>query len=183
MADPNRTNDQSSESGNGVHIVDPNNPQSLGLLTKAYRSIYKAAIPANAREPLEDWVDSLSGGNEVANMVVGILGESLDSANPILKGMAVGYYYKKQDAALLAYTLMDPQYSDQEELERAMLNITTAALQDVSANNGGKISGVFIEADDPKKISSGEDSEAAAERLRAFRDLGAKIVNIDYVAP
>lgn len=177
-------NDQSGDDTEGdvIHIVDPNNSQSLGLLTKAYRDVYKAAFTPEQREPMEDWIDAMNGGNKFCDMCIVLLGESLNTAKPILKGISVGYYYRDQDAGLLGYTVVSEQY-DAPGLQQAMMDAATEGLQALSKKNGGQMQPAFLETDNPAKIENDDERAAAVARLQMLQSLGAKLVNINFIEP
>lgn len=168
--------------GDVVHVVDPNNSQSLGLLAKAYRDVYKPAFAPADREAMEDWVDTLNGNNDFCNMSIVLLGEGLNTAKPTMKGISVGYYYRDQDAALLGYTIVSPKY-DAPGLEQAMMDTITEALQDISKKNGGQMQAIFMETLNPAKVDNDDDRNDAVERLKMLQSLGAKLVNINFVEP
>ena len=185
MPDQSKTfNDQSGAdvSGDTVHIVDANNPQSLNLLTRAYKDVYKKAFGPDEREPMEDWIEAMNGGNKFCNMCIVLLGENLNSGKPVLKGISVGYYYPDQDAGLLGYTVINQEYKT-PELDQAMMDTCTEGLQDLSKKNGGKMQSVFIEVDNPAKMEDDDARFIAVERLRSMQSMGAKLVNIDFVEP
>jgi hypothetical protein len=180
----NNFNDQATgdTAGDVVHIVDPSNSQSLGLLAKAYKDVYKPAFSPEEREPMEDWVDAMNGGNQFCDMCIVLLGEDLNSSKPTLKGISVGYYYRDQDAALQGYTVIAPKW-ESPDLEQALIDTTAEGLQALSRKNGGKMNAIFIEAPNPAKAENDDDAQAASERLKLLQSFGAKLVNINFIEP
>jgi GNAT superfamily N-acetyltransferase len=169
--------------GHSVHTIEGNNPRSLELLTKAYKDVYEAAFPIDEeRESLETWLGSLAGNNPAANIVIVVAGEGLDTKAPVLKAISVAYYYNKQDAGLLAYNAVSPDFQGQG-LGRTMVEARKAALLDIAGACGKPLGGVFIECNDPAKISREEDVMDPATRIRMFEKWGALTLPIDYVQP
>ena len=177
-------NDQSGGdvTGDAVHIVDVNNPQSLNLLARAYKDVYKQAFSAAEREPMEDWIEAMNGGNKFCDMCIVLLGENLNSSKPVLKGISVGYYYRDQDAGLLGYTVINPAFNA-PGLEQAMMDACTEGLQDLSKKNGGLMQAVFLETNNPAKMENDDERNAAVERLQMLQSLGAKLVNANFIEP
>ena len=169
--------------GHSVHTIEAGNSKSLALLAKAYKDVYEAAFPIDEeRESLESWMGSLQGKNPAANIVIVVAGDNLDSEKPILKAISVAYYYNKQDAGLLAYNAVSPDFQGQG-LGRTMVDARKAALLDLAKANGNKLGGVFIECNDPAKITPAEDVMDPATRIKMFEKWGARILPIDYVQP
>jgi hypothetical protein len=168
--------------GDVVHVVDPNNSQSLGLLAKAYRDVYKPAFSPDQREAMEDWIDNMNGNNPFCDMAIVLLGENMNSKNPTLKGISVGYYYRDQDAGLFGYTVISPKY-EAPGLEQAMMDTATEALQELSKKNGGQMQSVFLETNNPAKMENDDDRNEATARLQMLQSLGAKSVAVNFIEP
>ena len=166
-----------------VHTIEAGNPKSLALLAKAYKDVYEAAFPIDEeRESLESWIKSLKGGNPAANIIIVVAGDELDSEKPVLKAISVAYYYNKQDAGLLAYNAVSPDFQGQG-LGRIMVEARKTALLDLAKAYGNKLGGVFIECNDPAKITPAEDVMDPATRIKMFEKWGAKVLPIHYVQP
>jgi len=169
--------------GHPVHIVDPHNSRSLELLSKAYKDIYEPAFPMEEeRESLESWLDTLRGGNPVVKIVIAIVGEKIDTETPVIKGISVGCYYNEEDVGLLAYNAIAPEFRN-EGLGRVMVEARKQALLGMAKKNGNPLKGVFIECNDPDKVTPEEDCMDPALRLKIFQKWGAKVMPIDYVQP
>jgi GNAT superfamily N-acetyltransferase len=166
-----------------VHIVEAHNPQSLALLKQAYDGVYTTAFPIDEeRESLSSWDKHLHGGNPALNIVIAISGTHLDTETPAISGISVGYYYKNQDVGLLAYVAIDPQYRN-AGLGRVMVEARKQAILQAAEKNGKELQGVFIECNDPAKVSPEQDSFDPATRLKIFQKWGARITNMNYIQP
>ncbi|MBU6475964.1 MAG: GNAT family N-acetyltransferase [Alphaproteobacteria bacterium] len=170
-------------SGHDAHTVEADNPRSLALLARAYKEVYEAAFPIDAeREPLESWLDSLRDADPSTKVVIVIAGADLDSENPTLKAISVADYYKQTDAGLLAYNAVAPKFQG-HGLGRMMVEARKAALLDLAKSCGKPLGGVFIECNDPAKITPREDVMDPAVRIKMFERWGAIVLPIDYVQP
>ena len=169
--------------GHSIHTVTANSQKSLDLLKKAYKEVYEVAFPIKEeRESLDVWLNNLKGKNSAVDIVIVIAGDQLDTQNPVLKAISVAYYYNQQDAGLLAYNAVAPQFQGQG-LGRTMVDARKMALLELAKSKGKTLGGVFIECNDPAKITPEEDVMDPAVRIKMFEKWGAKMLPIDYVQP
>ncbi len=169
--------------GHDTHAIEAGNPRSIALLAKAYKEVYEAAFPIDEeRESLESWLGSLTGKNKASKIVIVIAGDNLDSQTPTLKAISVAYYYNSTDAGLLAYNAVVPQFQG-HGLGRTMVDARKAALLDFAKAHGKPLGGVFIECNDPAKITREQDVMDPAVRIKMFEKWGAVALPIDYVQP
>lgn len=172
-----------SINGYNVHIVEHNNRQSLDLFLRAYKDIYEPAFPIpEERETIETLLKSLAGKSRHAHIVIALLGENMDTPDPILKGVVIGYYYYRVDAGLLAYTATSPEHRNQG-LGRAQVDVLGPILLNMAKKHGGELKGYFLECNDPEKVKAEGDSLDPATRIKIFQKWGAKIMPIDYIQP
>ena len=169
--------------GHSVHIVEPDNPKSLALLTKSYKEVYEAAFPIEEeRESLDAWLKSLKGENPNVNITISILGEDLDKPKPVLKAMSIGYYYHDQNVGLLGYLVTAPEFRG-HGLGRTLNEANNHALMQSADNIDKKLGGIFLECNDPAKISPEEDVMDPAKRIDIYKKWGAIVLPVDYVQP
>ena len=169
--------------GHDVHVVEGDNPKSLALLAKAYKEVYEAGFPIKeARESLDVWLDNLKDKQASVNITISILGENLDTSNPILKAMTIGYYYQNQDVGLLAYIVTAPAFMTQG-LGSTLNDANNHALLQFAKNKKSQLKGIFLECNDPAKVSAQEDVMDPAVRIKIFEKWGAIVLPIDYVQP
>ena len=176
-------------SGHDVHVVEGDNPKSLALLAIAYKVVYEAGFPMEEeRESLETWVKTLKNNNSgllvtnAAKITISILGENLDTPNPTLKAMTVGYYYNNHDVGLLAYIVTAPKFQG-KGLGRAMNEANNYALMQFAKNKGTSIKGIFFEVNDPDKIKPEDDVMDPTKRIEMYKKWGAIVLPIDYIQP
>lgn len=100
--------------GNEFLVIDPNSPAAMKLLSKAYDTVYKSSFPmADERETKPNLTQYTKDGDTIVTLV----GEKLDSAKPVIKGISVMYPYpdeeKKQYIGLLGYLAVGKKYRSQ----------------------------------------------------------------------
>ncbi len=169
--------------GNDVHVVEGDNPKSISLLVKAYKGVYEPSFPMEKdRESLASWLDNLKSRDASVNITISILGENLDSSRPCIKAIAVGYYYSNHDVGSLAYLATAPEFRNRG-LGHILNNANNYALLQSAANKGRKLRGIFLECNDPEKISPENDVMDPALRIRMYKKWGAIVLPIDYTQP
>ena len=164
--------------------ITKDRPELFHLLDEAYKNIYLPAFPdEKERETLEKFHKAIDGGFEKIQIVVNILGENLeDPENYVIKGLSIAYYYENQNVGLLAYNAIDPEHQE-AGLGKLMVLSRIEALQDVARQHGKELAGVFIECNDPCKVSEDMDSMDPKKRVAVFKKWGARQIPIDYVQP
>lgn len=169
--------------GHSVHTVEAGNARSLELLAKAYKNVYEPAFPIDEeRESLETWLNCLNGKSSGAKIVIVVAGDKLDTETPTIKAISVAYYYHMQDAGLLAYNAVSPDFRGQG-LGRTMVEARKTALLDLAKAYGNPLGGVFIECNDPAKISREQDVMDPATRIKLFEKWGALTLPVNYIQP
>ncbi|MDE1151123.1 MAG: hypothetical protein PW788_01180 [Micavibrio sp.] len=160
-------------------------PQLMHLLEEAYNDIYLPAFPIDdERESLDKFKRAINGDFDKVKVVINILGENLeDPKNYVIKGMSVGYYYEGQNVGLLAYNAISPKHRE-KGLGKLMVDSRISSMQQMARDNGhAELGGVFIEVNDPFKVSPDMDSMDPSKRVTIFKEWGAKQVPIDYTQP
>lgn len=166
-----------------VHIVDGSNSRSLALLQRAYNGVYMDAFPIEEeRMSLNGMVRKLRGDDPTVIGIVVISGENLDSAKPVIKGIAIANYYPAADAGLMLYNAVGEAFRG-EGLGRVLYEIRRLALAEKAEQQGKKLSGIFVHCNDPQKISPEQDSIDPAARIRTFEKWGARMVDIECLLP
>lgn len=156
----------------------------MHLLDRAYHDIYVPAFPdPDERESLEKFKRGIRGEIPGVDIAVNILGENLQDKNKaVIKGISVGYYYRAQNVGLLAYNAIAPE-AREKGLGKIMVQSRINSLKNHAAAQGKKIDAVFIEVNDPQKVSAENDSMNPADRVAIFTKFGARKVPIPYVQP
>ena len=169
---------------NQVHLVDIKDPLSRDILTAAYNEIYLPAFPIeDEREDLKKWLERQENPNSLTNYLIIVVGDHLDDPQKrFIKGVSVGVYYTQEHVGLLAYNAVRPE-GQGEGLGKKMVDLRSRALCDLAKSRGHDLRGIFIDCNDPKKVSDGEDTLAPEKRLSIFRRWGAVRVPITYVQP
>ena len=169
--------------GHDVHFVDINNPKSLLLLHEAYKYIYEPAFPIdNERESIEFWLNEIRNEHNNLDIIIAI---AIDQTNPKKikpKAISVGNFFKKQSVGLMAYNAIAEEYRNQN-ISLAMVNARKEAFLELAKKQNTDLNGIFIECNDPEKVTLEEDSFDPALRIRIFNKFGAKTVPINYVQP
>lgn len=168
--------------GHDVHIVNPGR-RSLALLKKAYDDVYVPAFPiADERDDLELWLDRLTGKDAQTSVSVVIAGENLNSKNPVIKAISVAEYYPAEDVGLMRYNAVDPAYRN-DGFGRVMLEARKQALLQRAEACGKPLQGIFVQVNDPAKITSEQDNMDPALRIKIFEKWGARQVPFDCLLP
>ncbi len=165
--------------------ITKDTPQFMRILEEAYNDIYLPAFPIDEeRESLDKFKRALNGEFDKVKIVINILGENLeDPDNYVLKGMSVGYYYESQNVGLLAYNAISPKHRE-KGLGKLMVDSRISSMQEMARDNGhAELGGVFIEVNDPFKVSPDMDSMDPTKRVTIFKEWGARQVPIDYTQP
>jgi len=159
-------------------------PQFFHLLDEAYRDIYEPAFPiVSERESLEKFKRAINGEIDKVQIVVNILGENLeDPDHYVIKGISIGYYYEQQNVGLLAYNAISPHHRE-KGLGKLMVDSRIDSMKEMAKARGKELAGVFIEVNDPFKVSPAMDSMDPSKRVTIFKEWGARQVPIDYVQP
>lgn len=167
-----------------VANVTKDRPDLFPLLEEAYNTIYMPAFPnPDSRESLEKFQKAIHGGIPKVGIAVNILGENLnDPEKRVLKGISVAYYYEPQNVGMLAYNAIAPQHRE-KGLGKIMVQSRIDSLKKLAQAQGKSLAGVFIDVNDPAKVSVEEDSIDPAKRIAIFGNWGARMVPIDYVQP
>lgn len=164
--------------------VSADSTHHAALLEKAYHDIYVPAFPdPDEREDLEKFRKVLEGGIKGVGIAINILGENLDDPQKaVIKGVSVGYYYEHQNVGLLAYNAIAPEHRE-KGLGKILVQSRIDSLKELAAAQGKKLAGVFIEINDPQKVSPENDSMPPAVREQIFTNWGAKHIPVDYAQP
>lgn len=164
--------------------VTKDRPELFELLDKAYHDIYMPAFPnPDSRESLEKFKRAIHGGIPKVQIAVNILGENLaDPEKRVIKGISIAYYYEPQNVGMLAYNAIAPEHRE-AGLGKLMVQSRIDSLKKLAAATGRTLAGVFIDVNDPAKVSSEEDSLDPSKRIAIFGKWGAHLIPIDYVQP
>lgn len=166
--------------------VTKDRPDLYPLLDKAYHDIYVPAFPDDdERDSLEKIKDIIEGRLPKVGIAVNLLGENLDDPDPakrVIKGIGIAYYYEPQNVGLLAYNAIAPEHRERG-LGKILVQSRIQSLKKLAKKAGKELGGVFIEVNDPKKVSPETDSMDPAKRVKIFQEWGAVPVPIDYVQP
>lgn len=169
-----------------IATISREKPELFSLLEEAYENIYLPAFPMEAeRESLEKFMQAVNGELPGLGIVINILGENLDDADPakrIVKGISVAYYYEHHNVGLLAYNAIHPAHRD-KGMGKLMVDARIEGLKTMAADRGKALDGVFIEVNDPTKVAAEDDSMDPRKRVAIFHDWGARHIPIDYVQP
>lgn len=164
--------------------ITKDTPELFHLLEEAYNDIFVDAFPdEKARESLDKLMRAAKGGFDKVDPVINILGENLeDPESYVIKGISIGYYYKRENVGLLAYNAIDPEHQECG-LGKLMVESRIQSMQAFARAQGKELAGVFVECNDPLKVPASMDSMDPAKRIAIFEKWGARQIPIDYVQP
>lgn len=167
-----------------IASITKDRPELFGLLEEAYHTIYVPAFPDDdERESLDKFMKAINGGFPGVGIAVNLLGENLeDPDNYVLKGISIAYYYEEQNVGLLAYNAISPAHRERG-LGKLMVQSRIDTLKEMARDAGKKLGPVFIEVNDPAKVTPEMDSMDPNKRVAIFTDWGAKQMPLDYVQP
>lgn len=164
-----------------LRIIQHSNLESNRHWLEAFRAnIYTPAFPdPNEREAFEAIVGRLSRGALIAACPATYIVLALDKEQVV--GGAVYDWYPRCKAMELIYIAVDPNRR-QHGIGRSLILDGTTRLRQRLAEEGATLKQLYFETNDP---SRGDllDSMDAADRVRYFVAMGAKLVHIDYVQP
>ena len=164
--------------------ITKDTPDLLPLLEQAYPRVFVPAVPVpESRESLNKFLRAMNGGIKGVNIVINVMGENLDDPRTrVLKGFSVAYYYEKHNVGLLAYNAIAPE-AREKGLGKIMVQSRIQSLKELAATSNRTLAGVFVDVNDPTKISPEEDGMDPTKRLQIFTNWGAVRTPIDYVQP
>jgi len=166
------------------HIVSAAQHNSFELMTRAYNDLFVKLFPLDqGGEPVEKWMNRISFKEADSRYIVNIVGEGLEKPSTAkLRGISVGIYYRDADVGLLAYNVVD-ENSRNMGIGKIMVEQRKAAMLAEAEAAGKKLRGVFLECNNPARISAAEDSIDPNKRIAMYQKWGARVVDIDYVCP
>jgi hypothetical protein len=163
--------------GNESHIIDPNSPASMKLLNKAYDTVYKSSFPmADERETKADLQQYTKDGDTIVTLI----GEKLDSAKPVIKGISVMYPYpdedKKQYIGLLGYLAVGEKYR-KEGLGHTLFDVSRMDIADRAKAEGLKLAAMVHECN---PVGTKNDNMDPAKRMAMYERWGCIKVPFPY---
>lgn len=165
-----------------VFLLDNLEGNNADLLRRAYEEIYIPAFPISAeRDSLDIWLECLG---ENKNLSILIAGHNLEVAiESVLKAIAVSYYMPQSNTGQLSYNAVDPQFRG-VGLGRKLFFSRIRILEDLSREHGHQmLDGIFVEVNNPAKVSLEEDAFDPYERLKIYEGWGCRVLPLDYVQP
>lgn len=155
----------------------------FNALAKAYAEIYTPAFPDdNERESLEKMHRVLNGETPGVEIIINVAGENLTSADPIVKGIGVAYYYHPQNVGLLAYNAVSPD-SKGEGIGKTLVHSRIESLKQMAISKNSKLRAVFVDCNNPDKVDAQHDSMDPTTRIKVFTSWGAREIPLNYVQP
>jgi hypothetical protein len=91
-------------------------------------------------------------------------------------------YYRQSRCGLLAYLVVSPE-SRRKGIGQKLVEQSLALLTEDAQGEGGPLLAVFAEVEDPRVVPRGAGPLDPADRMRFFRSLGARWIDIPYVQP
>lgn len=159
------------------------NPAQLALLEQAYDEIYLPAFPvAEERDTLDHLKECLMcDDNSSREYVFVAAGNNLDNPEQAtVNALGIGIYYKKAQSGLMAYNAVRKGVRG---LGRVMVDERIKAFDQVAKRDNTTLRGIFLEVNNPGKITAQEDVIDPHKRIDIFKSWGAEIVPIDYTQP
>ncbi|MDE1151036.1 MAG: hypothetical protein PW788_00740 [Micavibrio sp.] len=167
-------------------VVKADDERAIALMRRAYNDIFVAAFPMpEERESLEKIEEKLRQPTHGVKRVILLAGKHLDDPDPAkaqLYGISIAYYYSADQAGLLAYNAIAPEYQ-QMGLGRLMVKGRIEGLEALAAEEGATLKCAVLEVNDPAKVKPEDDSMDPAKRVATFERWGAKRIPVPYVQP
>lgn len=154
------------------------------LLDVFYEQIYLPAFPiVSEREDPQLWRRRLWGGEDLVELHGLIAGHHLnDRERRQIAGGILFRYLPVSCSGLIDYVVVAPGFKRQG-LGRWFMDQAKAALERVAKDRGSELVAVFMEVNDPRRVSESEDSMNPWARMRFFQGWGAKVLDVPYVQP
>lgn len=165
-------------------ILDLSSSQSEDIIREAYEQVYLPAFPIpDEREPVESWLSALDRPGDVYRVIVSVLGRDLhDPAQRRIHGIAVSNLFLESGTALLAYNAIRKSKRG-KGLGHTMVRMRIDGLLKLAEQIDTPLNGVFLECNDPARVSGKQDSMSPAQRVRIFKRWGAREIPVSYVQP
>jgi GNAT superfamily N-acetyltransferase len=154
------------------------------LLDAFYEQIYLPAFPiVSEREDPQLWRRRLWGGERLIELHGLIAGHHLnDRERRQIAGGVLFRYLPVSCSGLIDYVVVAPGFQRQG-LGRWFMDQAKAALERVTKDRGSELVAVFMEVNDPRRVSESGDSMNPWARIRFFQGWGAKVLDVPYVQP
>jgi GNAT superfamily N-acetyltransferase len=91
-------------------------------------------------------------------------------------------YYANSRCGLISYLVVAPEQRG-HGIARQLIRLAASTLQADASANGDSLVAVFAEAEDPWMVRPEDSPIDPFDRLRAFRAIGARWIDIPYVQP
>jgi GNAT superfamily N-acetyltransferase len=149
----------------------------MKLLNKAYDTVYKSSFPmADERETKADLQQYTKDGDTIVTLI----GEKLDSAKPVIKGISVMYPYpdedKKQYIGLLGYLAVGEKYR-KEGLGHTLFDVSRMDIADRAKAEGLKLAAMVHECN---PVGTKNDNMDPAKRMAMYERWGCIKVPFPY---
>lgn len=155
----------------------------FNALAKAFDEIYTPAFPDdNERETLEKMHRVLNGETPGVEIIINVVGEDLTSADPVVKGIGVAYYYHPQNVGLMAYNAVGPQFKG-EGIGKMLVHSRIESLKQMANSKNNTLRAVFLDCNNPNKVDAKHDSMDPSVRIKLFKKWGAREIPFNYVQP
>jgi GNAT superfamily N-acetyltransferase len=154
------------------------------LLQVFYENIYLPAFPiVSEREDPRLWRRRLWGGEHLVELHGLIAGHNLgDKEQRQIAGGILFHYLPTSGSGLIDYVVVSPNRK-RRGVGRWLMDRAKAGLETVAKGRDRELVAVFMEVNDPRRVSEAEDSMNPWARIRFFQEWGAKVVDVPYVQP
>jgi len=168
-------------------------PQDLPLLHRFYNELMIPNFPLKEElEPVERWISALessarnspSDPNGGCYLNIMVCFDGRDKERKVLIGGIAFEYYYPSNTALITYLVTNPNVRGQGS--GVILGIHAwGVMKELSKRHGhANPHVIFCEVNDPALISDSDDSLSPLARLRAFQQMGVRVMDkFKYVQP
>ncbi len=111
-----------------------------------------------------------------------LIGEDLDTDNPIIKGISIGHYLADSKTAALWYLAVSPEHRRQN-LGQHLVDATGQVFEQMAEARGDAAPPVFVHIHDPEEDLLTDDPFDPMKRVQFYDRVGAKKVPMRFVVP
>jgi GNAT superfamily N-acetyltransferase len=167
-----------------LEFVDLRDARNDELLQAFYAELYVPAfpIPTEQEDPTV-WAPRLWGASDRLELHILVAGHNLaEPSRRVLAGGVAFELYRESRCGLITYLIVAPSLR-RHGLGRRLVTRAVQMLDQRALRLGSQLRAIFAETNDPSLVSATCDSMDPHRRVEALRQLGGRVVSMEYVQP